>query len=104
MLMTKNLPLPQRYAGGYLYEDRRTGVLVIDEQEKGIVEYLLPMEVITSKGKPDLNAVEEALAELAMAPIGARYEVTRTCRPEEEEATETWTYRKTGPNEWVLVV
>lgn len=103
MLMTKNLPLPQRYAGGYLYEDRRTGVLVIDEQEKGIVEYLLPMEVITSKGKPDLNAPEEALAELAMAPIGALYEVTRECRPEEEEVTETWTYRKTGPNEWVLV-
>ena len=98
MLMTKNLPLPRRYAGGYRYSDRIDGVLVIDEQEKG-----LPMEVITSKGKPDLNAVEEARAELAMAPIGARYEVTRTCRPEEEEATETWTYRKTGPNEWVLV-
>ena len=45
----------------------------------------------------------EALAELAMAPIGARYEVTRTCRPEEEEATETWAYRKVGRNEWVLV-
>ena len=102
-MMTKNLPLPRRYAGGYVYGDRRTGVLVIDEQENGIVEYLLPMEVITPKGKPDLNAVEEALAELAMAPIGARYEVTRECRPEEEEATETWLYRKTGPNEWVLV-
>jgi len=103
MLMTKNLPLPLRYAGGYLYSDRIDGVLVIDEQENGLVEHVLPMEVITSKGKPDLNAVEEALAELAMAPIGARYEVTRTCRPEEKEATETWTYRKTGPNEWVLV-
>lgn len=103
MLMTKNLPLPRRYAGGYLYSDRLDGVLVIDEQEKGIVEYLLPMEVITSKGKPDLDAPEAALAELAMAPIGALYEVTRECRPEEEEVTETWAYRKVGPNEWVLV-
>ena len=98
MLMTKNLPLPRRYAGGYLYSDRLDGVLVV-----GSARRALPMAVITSKGKPDLYAPEKALAELAMAPIGARYEVTRTCRPEEEEATETWTYRKTGPNEWVLV-
>lgn len=98
MLMTKNLPLPRRYAGGYLYSDRIDGVLVIDEQE-----HALPMEVITAKGKPDLDTPEAALAELAMAPIGALYEVTRECRPEEDNATETWTYRKVGRNEWVLV-
>ena len=95
MLMTKNLPLPQRYAGGYMYADRRTGVL------NGVA---LPMEVITSKGKPDLDTPEKARAMLATAPVGALYEVTRECRPEEETDTETWWYRKTGPNEWVLVV
>lgn len=98
MLMTKDLPLPQRYAGGYMYADRRTGVLHTHEEEKP-----LPMEVITSKGRPDFEARETALAELARAPIGALYEVTRECRPEEEEATETWTYRKTGRNEWRLI-
>ena len=94
MLMTKNLPLPRRYAGGYLYSDRLDGVL------NGVA---LPMEVVTTKGRPDLETPEEALAALAMAPVGATYEVTRECRPEEEDATETWLYRKTGPNEWALV-
>ena len=101
MMMTKNLPLPQRYAGGYAYEDRRTGVLVIHEQENGIVEHVLPMEVITSKGKPDFAAREEALAALTMAPVGALYEVTRECRPDELREIETDWYSKTGPNEWV---
>lgn len=98
MLMTKELPLPQRYAGGYTYADLRTGVLHIYGKGKP-----LPVEVITSKGPQDFAAREEALAELAMAPIGALYEVTRECRPEEGEQIECSTYRKTGRNEWRLV-
>lgn len=101
MLMTKYLPLPQRYAGGYLYADQRTGMLHSPSGE----EISLPMEVITSKGRPDFEAREEALAELALAPIGALYEVIRECRPEEDSLTgyESQTYRKTGRNEWQLI-
>lgn len=98
LLMTKDLPLPQRYAGGYLYADQRTGVLHTHDGEKP-----LPMEVITSKGKPDFTTREEALAELALAPIGALYEVTRECRPEEDNQVEFSTYRKVGRNEWRLI-
>lgn len=100
MLMTKELPLPQRYAGGYLYADQRTGVLHTHDEEKP-----LPMEVITSKGGLDFEARETALAELALAPIGALYEVTRECRPDEDSLSdyESQTYRKTGRNEWQLI-
>jgi hypothetical protein len=99
MLMTKNLPLPQRYAGGYLYSDRQYGVLHTPEGE----ETALPMEVITSKGPQDHASREEALAMLALAPVGSLYEVTRECRPEEEETEWVTTYRKTGKNEWTLI-
>jgi hypothetical protein len=99
MLMTKNLPLPQRYAGGYVYEDRTTGVLHTAEGEKP-----LPMEVVFSKGPPCGDAArEEALAELALAPVGTRYEVTRECRPEEGNEIEVTWYHKVGKNEWVLI-
>jgi hypothetical protein len=99
MLMTKHLPLPQRYAGGYVYEDRRQGVLHTAVGE----EKPLPMEVITSKGPQDHAAREEALAELALAPVGTRYEVVRECRPEEGNEIEVTWYHKVGKNEWVLL-
>jgi hypothetical protein len=99
MLMTKNLPLPQRYAGGYLYSDRVTGVLHTAEGEKP-----LPMEVIFSKGPQCGDAArEEALAELALAPVGSLYEVVRECRPEEDTEREVSSYRKVGKNEWLLL-
>ena len=100
---TETLPLPRRYGGGYMYADRVTGVLVIDEQEREYAEYALPMRVITTRGNPDTAASEKARAMLMSAPVGALYEVTRECRPEEEEATYTWVYRKTGKDEWVFV-
>lgn len=99
MLMTKHLPLPQRYAGGYLYSDRVTGVL----HEPNGEEFVLPMEVITSKGPQDHAAREEALAVLALAHIGSLYEVVRECRPEEDTEREVSSYRKVGKNEWLLL-
>jgi len=99
MLMTKHLPLPQRYAGGYMYSDRIDGVLHTPDG----IERPLPMEVITSKGRPDFEPREEALAELALAPVGALYEVTRECRPEEDTEREVSSYRKVGKNEWMLL-
>jgi len=99
MLMTKHLPLPQRYAGGYMYSDRVTGVLHTPDG----IERPLPMAVITTKGRQDFAPQEEALAELALAPVGALYEVTRECRPEEDAESFAWSYRKVGNNEWVLL-
>jgi len=99
MLMTKHLPLPQRYAGGYLYSDRVTGVLHTPDG----IEKSLPMAVITTKGRQDFGPQEEALAELALAPVGALYEVTRECRPEEDTENFSWSYRKVSANEWLLL-
>ncbi len=96
--MTKSLPLPSRHAGGYLYADRTTGVL----HEPDGDEYILPTEIVTSKGPRDDAPREEALAMLALAPVGTLYEVRRECRPEETASEEVTLYLKTGKNEWRL--
>jgi hypothetical protein len=99
MLMTKHLPLPQRYAGGYLYSDRIDGVLHTPDGR----EIPLPMEVITSKGRPDYETQKRGRIALASAPEGSIYEVVRECRPEEDIEREVSTYRKVSANEWVLL-
>lgn len=101
-MQTKELPLPVRYAGGYMYSDRQTGVLYVfgeDVQQ----EKALPQEVRTSKGPDDIEVREEARAALIAAPIGALYVCTRECRPEEENQSEEWAYRKVGDDEWARV-
>jgi len=99
MLLTKHLPLPQRYAGGYLYSDRTDGVLHTPDG----IERPLPMETITSKGPRDYASADKARDFLRYAPEGSIYEVTRECRPEEDTEREVSTYRKVSAHEWVLL-
>ncbi len=53
-----------------------------------------------SKGPVDHEAREQSLAVLANAPVGALYEVTRECGPDEDVQTYTWAYLKIAANEW----
>lgn len=82
MLIRIVLPLPSRHAEGYLH-----GVLHTPDGKKTP----LPMQ-----------AREEALTMLAMAPVGAWYTVLEE---EYEEAVERFTrYRKIDRNLWVQVL
>jgi hypothetical protein len=82
-----------------MYSDRIDGVLHTPDG----IEKPLPMGVITTKGRQDFKPQEEALAELALAPVGSLYEVVRECRPEEDTEREVSSYRKVGKNEWLLL-